>query len=243
MFWLRRLFYGDEHKAWGKACRKDIAKAYRRFLSRFPVSCHAKAAKGKLEALEWTTARERDTIEGYNEFLSQPYAENTRLKEARRRISEIEAERQVIHDAVHKILPAVVQGRVQFSESKTGCSVHISAQLLETYSPDDSGPVVKGAYDLHAALYNYVKRRIAGIYRTVFTSILTLRPEEVIVECRHWVRYDAIGLPGGDRAMTLYTAVLRRETAKGFDWASITDEEIQKAWEVRTDMISSVQLQ
>lgn len=140
-----------------------------------------------------------------------------------------------------RILPKEVHGKVRFSEN----NIYISAHLLNTYSPDDKDPAVKGAYSTHTLLYSYVKQRIAEIYRTVFISASTLKIDEVIVECMHGVRYITMGatrekLGSEDRATVLYKTVLRGKASKTFDWTKIGNEMIEEAWIVNTDIIPSL---
>ena len=144
--------------------------------------------------------------------------------------------------AISKTMLSDVQHNILFNPTNEGYILNISAHLLEDYSPDDKSPIVKGHYRSKEALYSFVKRRIAEIYRIAFTSS-EIKLKEVVVECRHGVRNVIIGGPvGDDVARTIYGVSIDGNKAITFDWTTISVEQIQRMWSVRMDIIPTIQI-
>jgi hypothetical protein len=196
MCWLTRWLFGHEEKSWQISCRKGVPKSYRRFLRRFPKSQHQEKGRGRLGELEWDVAHQTESIQAHRDFLSE-HPRGIHAEKATKRIGEIQTERQAPQAAAERIFTKSVQVSVHLGDSGAGCTVRISAHFLEACSADHKDPAVRGAYASHAGLYEYVKRRIAQIYRAAFTAAPTLRFAQVIVECKHGVRRVAVGGPGG----------------------------------------------
>lgn len=145
----------------------------------------------------------------------------------------------MLSDIQHNVL----QHNVLFGPTNEGYILTISAHLLKDYSPNNMSPTVKGPYTSKEALYSFIKRRIAEIYRVVFNSA-EIRVREAVVECRHGVRHYTIGgSKASDTARTIYSVSINGNKAAKFDWTKISFEEIQKMWSVRIDIIPTIQIQ
>lgn len=183
-----------------------------------------------------------DTSDYYASYLKRfPDSEHRDKFEARR--NEIDMQKTRLVSTIDRLLGSAKE-RIVMIAGETGYRLCISAHLLKNYSPNDSSPLVRGAYGSHDRLRNYVKARIAEIYRSAFTSAGTLNLDSVGVSCMHGVRHIVIGgYGGGDYATTLYSTSIAKEIAKRYDWEKISNEEIQRLWRVNTDIISNIHFQ
>ena len=200
-----------------------------------PKACWLKRLVCGDENKHWERAQQTDTVRGYIDFLSQ-YPEGIHAAIAKSNVTTLQVEQQKLMSAILKITSPHVQCDVCLAPTTRGYVLNISAHLLKDYSPSSSDPTVKGAYGSNEAIYSFVKRRIAEIYRVVFTSAQMLRLKEVVVDCCHGARHFTHSVKI-DSATTIYSASIIGEKATRFDWENISNEHIQKAWSVRRDTI------
>jgi tetratricopeptide (TPR) repeat protein len=241
-----------EELAYQKAQLENTLYAYENFIQEYPENRFISEAKKGIEELtvkeEFEKAEQSGSVEDYQEFVST-YPTSIYSDLIRERIVEIERKREILEKAVKKVLPTECKTEVELVTPKEGSKVDIRAHLLEGLSPDDESPYVRGDYSTHQLLENLVKKRVVKIYKSVFTSLESDIPSEVVVECRHGVRYYygfvlPIGGGGEDKPTTIYKTVITKENASRIpNWNKASKKEIEEIWTVEENLIPSLNFQ
>jgi tetratricopeptide (TPR) repeat protein len=243
-----------EELAYQKAKSRNTISAYESFIQKYPDSRFVPEAEKEIEELtmkaEFEKAEQSGSLGDYQKFISI-YPSGIYADLIRGKILEIERKKGILEKAVQEVLPAACKAEVELATPKQGPEVCIRAHLLEGLSPDDESPYVRGNYSTHQLLENLVKKRVARIYRSVFTSLESDIPLEVVIECRHGVRYyysfvppTGIGGGGEDKPTTIYRTVIRKDNASRIlDWNKASKKEIEEIWTVEENLIPSLNFQ
>lgn len=248
-----------------KAKMENTIEGYWLFVQKYPQSKFA----GEAERLAFENAKSLNTIEAYEEFIEK-FPQSDYVKEAERGIVQLalpglgpgwqdmeflvayhptvynESSKRKILRSVRSILPPQCKAEVEVTVPREGLRVVVKAHLLEGVSCEDKNPDVRGYYLNRQLLENLVKKRVAKIYRAVFTALGDNIPSEVVVECKHGVRYYYRGTYAGggqDRCITIFKTLMVEEDSKKIsNWKKAKASEIEKIWTVRENVIPDLEV-